>query len=949
MTPTGLGRFLKRGRAGQSIVILALGFIALIAFVGIVTDVSLLFVRYSTLRRAVDAAAVAAATQMRRVQNTSSTVGVDTGGSTSVANMNLAARQFLNLYSLDPSDVTVETCQSQMVAFQDDGQPTFTGIFDDNGRMVMSPEQQEKNYNDVCKDGRKLVRVTASIQSPTVFLRMLGMQDVTLTVSSISETAVLDVALVMDVSESMLDETTYSSYENATTPHIARILPGHAPNGLLGFTFAGEQWWNIMTRRTEPEIQSYALDPANASGVALLSDPGDDLTTFSDDAGDPETPFPVRPVAKVDNGDGTYTTIDPGTDETNWDNDPRVLRKECRTRFWPNAQNLVFGADLKQNMLDDYRNYFFKDGSGSYSAAEKAYFGIPGAVSANPSSSSLYYRYSGWVPTYDYYGCCNDPNGDGDFSDLVCEPMKQARDASIDFLSRVDFPRGDAVAVISFSQSAYVIRPNGPGTDPWIRGNQQLAQDVVQQAVGVRAEPVYYYDDPASYTSGNKYQWDGFTIGQDTDGNRIPGGYSTYWDARAINSITTFPVHNNCPFDMATLLAPWYPNAGSVAPLLYGIQTPDWLQSMSSISSNYPKVAKRSYDYRGSCRDTNIGGALSASGNVFSELGQNRTEGSVWVMVLLSDGAAGATNPITNQDNPNPDKAINDPTRYQQRQSNPYAIPLDANGVADRDVTDSAAMATLRSTLGAQYGSFGFCPYGTSDNPGRLATTDSFPYCSDIYPNSRHSCASTDPMEQNPKNNPVYIDLGSNNAIGCAESYDPDDYARDWADYVAGVTQQNVSTTQLPVIFTIGFNLTYPNKTGCTVGDSNYNTCLRNNNTESYLGEELLRYIGDAGDNFRIDDDYWQWKLAKLGVFADPDPMSPTNKETFYGLPGPCENPDENPITTNPASDPVTNTDNHQMSAPGANCGNYFNAPDQTQLAEVFNEIASRMFTRLSQ
>lgn len=50
---------LRRGQTGQTIVIMAFGFIVLLGFVGIVTDVSLLFVRYSTLRRAVDSAAVA--------------------------------------------------------------------------------------------------------------------------------------------------------------------------------------------------------------------------------------------------------------------------------------------------------------------------------------------------------------------------------------------------------------------------------------------------------------------------------------------------------------------------------------------------------------------------------------------------------------------------------------------------------------------------------------------------------------------------------------------------------------------------------------------------------------------------------------------------------------------------------------------------------------------------
>ncbi|NOG50416.1 MAG: hypothetical protein HND48_14065 [Chloroflexi bacterium] len=44
---------------------MALGFIGLVGFVGIVTDVSLLLARYNTLARAVDSAAISAAGQMR--------------------------------------------------------------------------------------------------------------------------------------------------------------------------------------------------------------------------------------------------------------------------------------------------------------------------------------------------------------------------------------------------------------------------------------------------------------------------------------------------------------------------------------------------------------------------------------------------------------------------------------------------------------------------------------------------------------------------------------------------------------------------------------------------------------------------------------------------------------------------------------------------------------------
>ncbi|MCZ7541860.1 MAG: pilus assembly protein [Anaerolineae bacterium] len=56
-----ISKRLMRSQRGQSIVLLAFAFIALVAFVGLVTDLALLFVRYASLRRAVDAAAIAAA------------------------------------------------------------------------------------------------------------------------------------------------------------------------------------------------------------------------------------------------------------------------------------------------------------------------------------------------------------------------------------------------------------------------------------------------------------------------------------------------------------------------------------------------------------------------------------------------------------------------------------------------------------------------------------------------------------------------------------------------------------------------------------------------------------------------------------------------------------------------------------------------------------------------
>ena len=59
-------RFIRDNEIGQSVVILALGMVGLLVVVGITVDISILFVRFSTLRRAVDSASIAAAGQMRQ-------------------------------------------------------------------------------------------------------------------------------------------------------------------------------------------------------------------------------------------------------------------------------------------------------------------------------------------------------------------------------------------------------------------------------------------------------------------------------------------------------------------------------------------------------------------------------------------------------------------------------------------------------------------------------------------------------------------------------------------------------------------------------------------------------------------------------------------------------------------------------------------------------------------
>ena len=177
-------RFVRRSQSGQSILVLAIGFLALLGFVGIVTDVSLMFVRFTTLTRAVDAASIAAAGQVRRqvpfqsevddhCASVNGGINPDTGSAwtreapcsaaeaaafaRSYANVGVAARQFIEFYGLDPQSVLIDTC--------------FTVSTEDgSGNLVAISPDMESDFQALCvgPDGRnherKLIKVTAQVE-----------------------------------------------------------------------------------------------------------------------------------------------------------------------------------------------------------------------------------------------------------------------------------------------------------------------------------------------------------------------------------------------------------------------------------------------------------------------------------------------------------------------------------------------------------------------------------------------------------------------------------------------------------------------------------------------------------------------------------------------------------------------------------------------------------------
>ena len=153
-----------RGRQterGQAMLIVAAAIIALIAFIGLMVDSGILFISNGHLRRAVDAAALSAATQLREGANP--------------ADLAKAAKEFMALNGVSPDTVIVETCNY----------------------ATLTPA-------DLCpQPPRKFVRVTAEQTVRFAFLPIIGFGTFPISAGATSEAASVDAVIVIDTSESM--------------------------------------------------------------------------------------------------------------------------------------------------------------------------------------------------------------------------------------------------------------------------------------------------------------------------------------------------------------------------------------------------------------------------------------------------------------------------------------------------------------------------------------------------------------------------------------------------------------------------------------------------------------------------------------------------------------------------------------------------------------------------
>lgn len=1004
-------RWMQRGESGQSVILLAIGFVALVGFVGITTDVALMFVRYSQLSRAVDASAIAAANQMRSDRTQ--------------ASLGIAARQFIELYGLNPTNVLVDTCNSLPI--------------------------NDRATDELCRaDQAKLVRVIAQVQSPTVFMRLLGFQNFTLQASAVSQTAALDVVIIMDGSESMASLTTVEDWARDLDqgviyrpPRVPEIYAAKFPATPIPPTPhpTESDFWEGT--RTMPPADSLLSTWQQNVNNRLFYPGGNGNVVGADPA------YTVQ-------FDNTFFQAKYGNQ-----NHPRV---ECRVRFFPqsvdNRTSLWWGGyDASGNLIP----LVVPDTAATFSSS---LFGQTNNLLWPVGGSK---NWAGFVPTYNFYGCCNDPDGPGapgndGFGDLVCQPFKQARTAVLDFMDRVDFTRGDRMAIVTFDRTAFLINPYGyvvnaepgcvagnmaeqcrPGA---MMDNEADARETLQRLVGVRAEPNFYVYTPGNIVNPNASRvtarWTGFASGLDANGQSRPVDYgkvanptqptlaayqsvATNPDGRNVApELITYPSYNSCPFSVAAApradrtLFDFGMNRASLPNATLDSGWGNYTDPNGKrLYSTYPttnaehyNVRDFSYDFYASCRGSNIGAGLREGSNALLDPNTIRQSGTVWVMILLANGGAGGSDPVRRN-------------REVQIASSPYAWnpnPAPTGSVAGFGIPGS-------------YGGFGLCPFGTPADPAELAKPGndaggfvSFPYCSDESPRSRNFCnfrplfmdpvpsgSPIDPlpvMLRDPNSGAPCSPLGSNcrqvpamgdtnyrffdptpplwygasgpqsaadevawnrdngnlydvDLRGCNDAarisnvtwstrdnafyYDADDYAHDWADYVA-LRRDQESDVLLPSIFTIGFGTEFVNRR-ISSGSPTLDITNDNNaeaicalNLNDCLGEQLLRYIADVGDNNKIDNDFYQEMLNPGRDNLGNRVAGTTSDQGSFGPRDPCQRQDQEPINGYYADAGVM----YGHLAPQKNCGNYYYAPDYNQLQFVFDDIASRMFTRLS-
>jgi len=187
----------RKLQRGQAMVLIALAFIGLAAFVGLTVDAGILFIQIGHLRRAVDSASLAAANQFREGRSDDE--------------IERAADEFINLNSLNPANAEIFKCDIT------DPTTTNTNPYHD---ITLCPD--DKNGDGVHNDEpfRKYVRVRATMPVDFAFLPIIGWGSIDIQADAVSEAASVDIVLAIDTSESMAYDASCIDHDDDDGDHV---------------------------------------------------------------------------------------------------------------------------------------------------------------------------------------------------------------------------------------------------------------------------------------------------------------------------------------------------------------------------------------------------------------------------------------------------------------------------------------------------------------------------------------------------------------------------------------------------------------------------------------------------------------------------------------------------------------------------------------------------------
>lgn len=195
--------------SGQVLVIFGAALVTLLLFAGLAIDAGVLYVSYGQLKRSLDSAAVAAANNFKRGQNTEG--------------MRSAAVEMLRMNNVivTREKLKVYICDGTIL------DPALPGNYAPDGERDAFLLTEAPNFYSRCptpsESPRKMVYLEAEMFTKFYFLTLIGFGGVDLHTDSTAEAAAVDLVIVIDTSESMgtgkQGDLTYSCQAGVCSPN----------------------------------------------------------------------------------------------------------------------------------------------------------------------------------------------------------------------------------------------------------------------------------------------------------------------------------------------------------------------------------------------------------------------------------------------------------------------------------------------------------------------------------------------------------------------------------------------------------------------------------------------------------------------------------------------------------------------------------------------------------